>query len=237
MEANIAEIGFFAMRHLPAFFLVFSLLALPVLAQDAMPIYDVSGIAIDVTSDNAAQARDKAIIQAQRDAFTQLLTKMGAASAAAKASDNDIAAMVKSFEVQDERASAVRYIATFAVHFRPSTVRDYLDKRSVSYSETGDQPAPENPAKPDEETSREPAMEMDVDVPVAGIADWGQIKHKLETVPSLSSINVVTMQRGLAQIEINYRGDVEELQAALQKQGLKLQPDTSGAWILKKDQP
>lgn len=124
------------------FALTFGLWVLPALAQDgasqpATSVYTVSDVAVDVTADSAAKARDQAIAEAQRSAFVQLLERLGSdTSVAAKLSNDDLATLVKNFEVRDERASAVRYIGTFAVQFRPLAVRNFLGSKNAKFNDS-----------------------------------------------------------------------------------------------------
>ncbi len=141
MVSNIAETGPFAMRHLLLFLLILGALAFPAWAQEDASVYEVTDVVTDVTADSAAHARDQAVAQAQRAAFGQLVDRLGAgASVATKLSDDDIYTLVKNFEVQNERASAVRYIGTFTVQFKPAAVRALLGNRSANYSETPSAP-------------------------------------------------------------------------------------------------
>src|ERR1700761_2054301 len=71
----------------------------PSRAQDAPDnsMYEVTDVAVDVTADSAAHAKDQAIAQGQRAAFLQLLDRLGVDSGvAAKLSDDDIATLVQS---------------------------------------------------------------------------------------------------------------------------------------------
>ena len=139
---TIAEPVFFAMRQLLVFLLLLSLLAAPVVAQNPdASSFEVKDVAADVTADSAAHARDQAIAEAQRTAFTQLLGQLGADPAlAAKLSNDDIATLVQNFEVQNERSSAVRYIGAFTVQFRPTAVRTFLGKKGAHFTETRSPP-------------------------------------------------------------------------------------------------
>ena len=116
------------------------------IAEDATTIptasvYNISDVAVDVTADSAAKARDQAIAEAQRTAFTQLLDRLGVeTSVGAKLSDNDLATLVQNFEVHNERTSAVRYIGNFAVQFRPTAVRSFLGKRNATFNDTQGKP-------------------------------------------------------------------------------------------------
>jgi hypothetical protein len=137
----------FAMKQRFAFLLVIllGLWAFGAVAQDAAPtsdaVYDVADVAVDVTADSAAKAHDQAMAQAQRDAFKQLLQRLGVdVAVAAKLSDDDLATLVKNFEVQNERSSSVRYIGTFTVQFRPTAVRTFLAKRNANFSDAQGKP-------------------------------------------------------------------------------------------------
>ncbi len=141
--------GVFAMRRLP-YLSVFFLLGLAWLCAPAPfaraqgadgGLFTVTDVAVDVTADSAAHARDQAFVQAQRQALALLLERLDAGSKAADGlSDDDIAALVKSFEVQSERASSVRYIGAFTVQFKPNAMRTYLGSRGVNFTEARGSP-------------------------------------------------------------------------------------------------
>ncbi len=122
-------------------FLVFSLifLAFPAFAQEAAPLYRVADVIVDVTSGNASLARDTAIVQAQKQAFMQLMERLGASNPVNLGSD-DIAAFVQSLEVQKEHAAGMRYMGTFTVQFKPDLVRNYLNQKGVTFVEAQPQP-------------------------------------------------------------------------------------------------
>ncbi|MDX2028682.1 MAG: DUF2066 domain-containing protein [Alphaproteobacteria bacterium] len=128
------------MRHLLILFLVLSLgffsSPAPAQTEDAS-VYEVTDVAADVTADSAAHAREQALAQAQRSAFGQLLERLGVdGTSFATLSDDDIAEMVQSFEVQNEKSSSVRYLGTFRVQFKPNAVRGVLNNKNVGYTET-----------------------------------------------------------------------------------------------------
>jgi hypothetical protein len=104
---------------------------------DDASVFQVADVGADVTAVSAAKARDQAIMQGQRSAFSQLLGRLGVSpSIAAKLSDEDIATLVQNFEVQSEHSSSVRYIGTFTIQFHPNAVRRLLEGRNVTYTET-----------------------------------------------------------------------------------------------------
>ena len=115
--------------------------ALPALAQDDAALFQINDIVADVTAANAAAARDKAILQAQRSALEQLLGRLAAdTTLAAKQSDDTLAGLVQGFEVQQERTSAVRYIGTFTVQFKPAAVRGLLGQSGQEIAITRGKP-------------------------------------------------------------------------------------------------
>ncbi len=113
---------------------LFLLVSVPVLAQEAA-VYRVADVTVDVTADNAAQARDQAILQAQRQGFDLLLIRLGAAKGNARVSDESLAEMVKAFDLQKEHAASKRYTGTFTIHFKPEKVRAFLSERGTGFSE------------------------------------------------------------------------------------------------------
>ena len=125
---------------------IFSLMLLGLggiaMAQDTNAVlYDVEGVSVDVTAKTATQARDGALTQAQHTAFAELMSRLGVADSFTRTmNDDDIAATVQSFEVQNERSSAVRYIGTFNIRFKPNTVRNLLTKSHVAHSEVRSRP-------------------------------------------------------------------------------------------------
>lgn len=100
-------------------------------------LYTVSDIDVDVTADSAVTARDQAIVMAQRLAYEKLLKQLADADAIAslpRLDDNQIAELVKDFDLVSERTSTVRYIGKFNFHFRADAVRDLLEQSNVRYA-------------------------------------------------------------------------------------------------------
>jgi Uncharacterized protein conserved in bacteria (DUF2066) len=132
-----SEIGTYRMRLLFIFSLFLALIGLPALAQDDTSVFEVTDVSVDVTAASAAKARDQAVIEAQRTAFHEMLDRIGARDDFGKSfTDDDIAALVQSFEVQNEHTSSVRYIGTFTVQFKPNAMRSQLSSAGVNYVET-----------------------------------------------------------------------------------------------------
>ena len=89
-------------------------------AQAQQDDYTVERIPVDVTAGSAAAARDQALLKAQREGLDRLAERFGATAPRipeARAPD-----YVLSLEIDNEKSSAVRYIAEVTVHYNPSAV-------------------------------------------------------------------------------------------------------------------
>jgi hypothetical protein len=89
-------------------------------------VLEVEGITVDITADSAAEAREQAILAAQRQAFEQLAADVTGGVAPPELSDAEIGALVHDFSITEERSSAVRYIATFDFRFDRARVRNVV---------------------------------------------------------------------------------------------------------------
>jgi len=122
-----------------AFFLLLGAAVLvgPALAEDANEAFSAT-VKVDATADSAAAAREVARIDGQRRALAAVIEHLSGSSETKppKLDDKAITDMVDSFEVTNERMSAVRYIADYTFHFRPSKVNalvslDFHDRIAV----------------------------------------------------------------------------------------------------------
>lgn len=129
-------------RAMPRFIaLIFSaflcLAVMPAAAQQADP-YSVSEVPVDVTAGSALQAREKAFADVQRLAFRRLMDRLVAEGQprVPEPPAREIEAMVRDVIVESEKASAVRYIASFTVRFKPEAIRSLLEGSGLSYVDT-----------------------------------------------------------------------------------------------------
>ena len=118
-----------------ALFAALGLAAAPAVAQTADQAFSVSDVQVDVTAANAMQAREKAFDDVQRLAFRRLMDRLVASGQkrVPEPSARDIQSMVRDVIVESEKSSAVRYIASFTVRFKPESIRALLDGTGVSY--------------------------------------------------------------------------------------------------------
>jgi hypothetical protein len=124
-------------------------LALSVAAQSipganaADSIFTVADVAVDVTAKAAAKARVKAHAEGQKRAFERLLNRLTLATDRDRVPALDsagVAELVASFEVEQEKTSSVRYLATLTVRFKPNAVRSFLRGYGIGFAETRSKP-------------------------------------------------------------------------------------------------
>ncbi len=119
--------------------------AAPAPAQEADEAYSAT-VQVDATADSAAAAREMARIDGQRRALTAVIERLSGASEPAKPpklDDKAITDMVASFEVANEHMSAVRYVADYTFHFRPSKVRRLVRVVETPPADSGSKSPPD----------------------------------------------------------------------------------------------
>jgi Uncharacterized protein conserved in bacteria (DUF2066) len=119
-------------------------------AEEQSPDYSAT-VKVDATADSAAAARDLARIDGQRKALAVVIEGLSGSPDPVKLpklDDKAITDMVESFEVANERMSAVRYIADYTFHFRPSKVRRLVHVVDNASVETSNKPSSDAAGKP-----------------------------------------------------------------------------------------
>ncbi len=92
-------------------------------------LYLVDNIKVDITSSSSQEARNIAIVDAERKAFAEILKRLLPETEQAKfsnLSDPEIEFMVQDFEISSEKITKIRYIGMFAFRFNPSAVEKVL---------------------------------------------------------------------------------------------------------------
>ncbi len=106
-------------------------------------VFTVSRVAVDVTAEAAAAARETALAEGQRTAFRRLLQRLTLRQDHAFLpflGDDEIVEYVRAIEVDKEKASTVRYLAELTVRFKPDAVRRLLRSAGIPYAETISKP-------------------------------------------------------------------------------------------------
>lgn len=97
--------------------------------------YTVHGVKVDVTAETSMKARDKAFMLGQQTAFMALAKNLSGSDTVKMVDDARIGKLVKSFEVESERASGTRYTATLTYHFKPQATAALLGKDGAEISD------------------------------------------------------------------------------------------------------
>lgn len=128
------------------FFAIFALLT-GAKNQAAMAANDsaftITGVHVDVTSDNAAKARQEAFAKAQYIGFKQLADRLLSADESETFEMPDISTistLINDFEVTNEQLSTIRYVGTYTFRFKDSEVRKFLSTRNMSYTDVASKP-------------------------------------------------------------------------------------------------
>src|SRR5215831_6658069 len=147
----------------------------PSSAQDADENYSAT-VKVDATADGAGAAREAARVDGQRRALTAVIERLSGStenSKPPKLDDKTITDMVASFEVANERMSAVRYMADFTFHFRPSKVRRLVRVTESPPAEGASKSAAEGGAKPAAERSNRSLVVLPVYRDGSTLVLWG----------------------------------------------------------------
>lgn len=129
------------LRISAAFFVLALSVAGPAAAGD---VFTVSGVMVDATADDAAEARQITIAEGQRQALDSLLRRLTLPEdwPALPSLDAEIAeSWVRGFQVANEKSSSTRYLAELTVSFQPGQVRNLLRVRDIAFSESQAKPA------------------------------------------------------------------------------------------------
>lgn len=106
-------------------------------------VYTVAKVSVSADAQDAVAAKEKALAQAQQDAFRQLMKRMTHYNMYSRfpvLEDALIERMVDGFAVRRESNSNTRYIATLDFTFEPTAVRDILNRFNLPFT---DQQAPQ----------------------------------------------------------------------------------------------
>jgi hypothetical protein len=224
MPARFAPLR--AVQHWIAVVALAALAAVACGPASAANPYVVSGVPVDVTAADAATARDQAIIEGQRKAFSKLMEQLVGAEQAATIpvpNDSQLSGMVQDFEVESERLSSVRYIGVMTYRFDAASIDAIIGKPADGTDVTiGAGTVPSGPVRT-----------LSVTVPIANLRDWVEIRRRLSGIPTVQRAEVRALARTQGQLNLVYFGDEGQLQQALaQRQLSLLQEPQQQQWVL-----
>ena len=102
-------------------------------------IYTIYNIEVDETSRNVTTASDRALQKGQRMALERLFRRIILISDRGKLpgfSDAEVTEFISGFEINNERRSTVRYMASLVVHFSRAKINDILGFYEIPFAET-----------------------------------------------------------------------------------------------------
>jgi len=195
----------------------------PALAEDQREGLSAM-VRVDATADSAAAARELARVDGQRRALVLVIDRLSGSADSGKLTkldDKTITDMVESFEVANERMSAVHYLADYTFHFRPSKVRRLIHTTDGAPAEPTSKPAlVEGGGKPLVvlPVFKDSARSILWDDPNAWREAWGQRSADTGvtrlTVPLGDASDVATIDAGRAEA-----GKPDALAAIAQRNG------------------
>lgn len=101
-------------------------------------LYTVEGVEVDITAENALEAREQAFNAAQVKAYEMLSERLisnGETDVVPELDVGAISYMVQDFEVTKEQLSAKRYKGTYTIRFRPAAFQEQVINQGQSYSD------------------------------------------------------------------------------------------------------
>ena len=114
-----------------------ALLLLPARAAGPVEtsIFAVQGVEVDVTSTDAASAKNQALMDVQVKAFFLLVERLGSMELAEqlkeKLKPEDIAPFLRSLSIEKETSGPGRYIGTFTVRFLPKKMQAFFAEYGI----------------------------------------------------------------------------------------------------------
>lgn len=109
----------------------------------AQEVFTIAQLKVDATAETAATAREKALAAGERRALRRLFERLALKADYGRLPSLDrsrISDLVKSFEVEEEKTSRGRYLATLKFHFKPKAVRRLLRDSDIRFAETLSKP-------------------------------------------------------------------------------------------------
>lgn len=129
-------------------FAAFSLMFLPLMEgqtarAQARDVFEVKGVAVDVTADTAAAAREQALAEGERIAYGRLIGRLVPIAEQHRLPDlgpGEVVRLVKDLSVAEEKTSAVRYLGKLDIRFKGEEVRRLLIDHGIPFAETPSKP-------------------------------------------------------------------------------------------------
>ncbi|UCH74091.1 MAG: DUF2066 domain-containing protein [Rhodospirillales bacterium] len=112
----------------------------PAWAQD---LFEVTGLPVDARAADELQAKQEGIAEAQQQALQTVFRRLVAADEVVRlpeVTSDMLIAMVRDFDISDEKFGGGRYLATLSVRFDPQKVAEVLRSQRIRFAMTRSQP-------------------------------------------------------------------------------------------------
>ena len=109
----------------------------------ASPLFTVEKVTVDVSAENALQARQMAFEEAQKIAFEELSARMLSENQQRAFQDlpvSTISSLIQDYEVSNEKLSSKRYIGTYKFRFKDQAVKRYFSSSGARYTDVTSKP-------------------------------------------------------------------------------------------------
>lgn len=192
-------------RLIAVVFLVFAI-SLPVRASASDELFTVNDIKIDITAETASEARKQAMFEGQQKAlllvFERLTAKFDRLYLPEPA-EAEIVELVQDVVVSSEKSSAVRYIASLTIRFKPEAIKKALRAEGIAFTEN----------------KSEPVLILPL------FRTWAEATPLLweENNPWLAAWAAASFDAGLVPIVVPF-GDLADISAISAEQALRMSP-------------
>lgn len=183
------------------------------LAAGLPDVYEVAGIAVDVTAETATAARDKALAEGHAQAFRRLLARLTLRADRNRLPEltaDGIAAYVRDFSVAEEKSSSTRYLASLDFRFKREAIRRLLMDYGLPFAETLSKPVLVLP------TYEEAGAILLWDVPNPWRSAWEKVPAADGLVPLVLPLGDLTDIAAIG-AEQAVRGDTQRLAAIAER--------------------
>lgn len=213
--------------------------------------YVVKNIRVDVTADSATDARNKALDKARMNAFNVLKGRVVPESEQGSlpvATSSVVSTMVDSFEINREKLSKNRYLASVNVTFNERAVQTYIGRHTNMalsddyYQDTlnvndayvpavGERYDPQFAQSglyqqyQDQKQASAAALRYKMQVTLNGLRQWVNLQKSLQ---SIGHVQIQSLRSDRAIVDLSYDGDASALQNALSMKGLQLFSNPAG---------
>lgn len=216
--------------------------------------YTISDVVVDVTADNAVDARAQAFEKGAKLAVEKFLALQGADIDVDRV---DADKLVRDFQVNEERFSKTRYTAVLTYRFKPNAMAGLVNPAlpaeqalpvpeepiAAEQPEQGQMPVDyDQPWSPTQAGTRSaPPTTQDQQRQAAGglstwpltvrfsdVAQWLQAQSLITARPEIRGMKIISMSGDIAQIEVTTEGSVGEVQRKWNSFGWNAYPQGAG---------